>query len=246
MPPQYHARRFTQWMSLFGFVACVAGMPLHAAEVAIDVGHTLAAPGATSARGRDEFSFNRVLAEKVSDAVAEHRLAVRKINFDGNIASLEDRPRAAAGSDFFVAIHHDSVQSRWLEKWKWKGRLLSYSDRYTGFSLFVSRRNPDLATSLRCASAIGARLRRLGFVPALHHADSIAGTPRPFADHENAVYYYDNLIVLYRTTLPALLFEAGIIKHRAEELQLTDPERQALMADGIATGLAACLYVPAD
>ena len=48
----------------------------------------------------------------------------------------------------------------------------------------------------------------------------------------------------YRTTLPAVLFEAGVIKHRAEELVLRDPALQARMADAIATGIAACLYVP--
>ena len=49
--------------------------------------------------------------------------------------------------------------------------------------------------------------------------------------------------MLYRTTLPAVLFEAGVIKHRSEELELRNPERQAHMADAIATGLAACLFV---
>ena len=82
----------------------------------------------------------------------------------------------------------------------------------------------------------------MGFVGASHHADSLAGHPRPYADVDNAVHYYDNLIVLYRTSLPAVLFEAGVIKHREEELALRDPERQARMADAIATGIAACLY----
>ena len=39
-----------------------------------------------------------------------------------------------------------------------------------------------------------------------------------------------------------VLFEAGVIKHREEELALRDPERQARMVDAIATGIAACLY----
>jgi len=39
-----------------------------------------------------------------------------------------------------------------------------------------------------------------------------------------------------------VLFEAGVIKNRDEELALLDADRQALMADGIATGIAACLY----
>ncbi len=213
------------------------------AEVAVDVGHTLAASGAVSARGRSEFFFNQVLAAKVGRALAERGLGVRPINADGRIDSLPARPQAAAGSTFFFSIHHDSVQPHLLSEWEWDGTVQTYSDVHRGFSFFVSRDNPDLATSLRCASAIGSRLRRLGFVAATHHADSLPGKERPYADVANAVHYYDNLVVLYRTTLPAVLFEAGVIKHRAEELELRDPQRQERMADAIATGIAACLSV---
>jgi N-acetylmuramoyl-L-alanine amidase len=227
-------------------LACLAGIvgaSAGAVEVAVDVGHTLAASGAVSARGGTEFDFNRILAARVVEALAERGLGVRPINFDGRIESLEARPREAAGSDLFFSIHHDSVQQKWLEEWAWEGAAHTYSDRYIGFSLFVSRANPDLTTSLRCASAVGARLRRLGFVAATHHADSLASRPRPYADVDNAVHYYDNLVVLYRTSLPAVLFEAGIIKHRAEEMALRDPTLQARMADAVATGIAACLHV---
>ncbi len=214
----------------------------HASEVAVDVGHTLDASGAVSARGRREFDFNRVLAARLGSALAERRLAVRSINADGRIESLVARPQQAAGADFFISIHHDSVQAELLEEWVWNGQKQTFSDRYNGFSLFVSRNSPDLETSLRCASAIGARLRRMGFAPATHHAESLPGRPRPYADAENAVHYYDNLVVLYRTTLPAVLFEAGVIKHRDEELALLEPARQERMADAVATGIAACLY----
>jgi len=196
--------------------AWIAGSAVRAAEVAVDVGHTLAASGAVSARGGKEFDFNRVLAAGVVSALSTRGLGVRPINFDGRIASLEERPRQAAGSNFFISIHHDSVQAELLEEWQWEGTPQTYSDRHSGFSLFVSRDSPDLDTSLRCASAIGARLRRMGFVGATHHADSLPGRSRPYADADNAVYYYDNLIVLYRTTLPAVLFEAGRAGFQAE------------------------------
>ena len=183
-----------------------------------------------------------MLAIGLASALTARGLLVRPINFDARIESLEARPQQASGADFFISIHHDSVQAELLEEWDWPGTTQSYSDHHRGFSVFVSRDNPDPVTSLRCASAIGARLRRMGFVGASHHADSLAGHPRPYADVDNAVHYYDNLIVLYRTSLPAVLFEAGVIKHREEELALRDPERQARMADAIATGIAACLY----
>ena len=91
---------------------------------------------------------------------------------------------------------------------------------------------------MRCASSIGAMLRRAGFEPSPWH-----GRVHLPADAENGVWYYDNLVVLYKTTLPAVLFEAGVIKHRDEELELADPQRQARMADALTTGIAACLFV---
>jgi len=53
--------------------------------VAIDAGHTLAAHGATSARGGREFDFNLMLAKRLSDELDQRQLAVRRINFDGQI-----------------------------------------------------------------------------------------------------------------------------------------------------------------
>ena len=224
------------WLfSLFSLsTAAFATPPL----VAVDVGHSLKDSGATSARGRSEFEFNRIFAEVLAGALRKRDLGVKEINFAGDIGSLAARPAKAAGSDFFIAIHHDSISESYLKTWNWHGEEMTYTDVKRGFGLFVSAQNPDLATSLRCASTIGAVLRRAGFEPTPWH-----GRKHLAADAENGVWYYDNLVVLYRTTLPAVLFEAGVIKHREEELELLDPERQARMADALATGIAACLFV---
>jgi N-acetylmuramoyl-L-alanine amidase len=207
-----------------------------AALVAVDIGHTLAAPGATSARGRTEFDFNRDLAAQVVAALARLQLRTTVVNPDGLIESLAARPAAAPEADFFLSIHHDSVGEHELSQWSWDGATLTYSDRWAGHSLFVSRRNPDVERSLLCASAIGARLQRAGFVPTDKNARR-----RDYADRLHAAHYYDDLVVLYRARQPAVLFEAGVIKHRDEELLLRDARRQALMAGEIATGVAACM-----
>ncbi|KON81485.2 N-acetylmuramoyl-L-alanine amidase [Azoarcus sp. PA01] len=210
--------------------------PGRAPLVAVDIGHTLAAPGATSARGRTEFEFNRDLALQVSAALERLEVRTELVNDDGAIESLAARPAQVAAADFFLSIHHDSVGEWELEHWQPHGETHSYSDRWAGHSLFVSRRNPDLGRSTLCAVAIGARLQRAGFVPTQKN-----GRQREYADRQHAVHFYDNLVVLYRARQPALLFEAGVIKHRDEELLLRDPRRQVLMAGEIATGLAACL-----
>ncbi|CAI07955.1 potential peptidoglycan amidase, C-terminal fragment [Aromatoleum aromaticum EbN1] len=204
--------------------------------VAVDIGHTLAAPGATSARGRAEFEFNRDLALQVSAALERLDVRTELVNAEGTIESLAARPAQVPTADFFLSIHHDSVGESELEYWEWQGETQRYSDRWAGHSLFVSRRNPDLERSVLCAVTIGARLQRAGFVPTEKN-----GRRREYADRQHAVHFYDNLVVLYRARQPAVLFEAGVIKHRDEELLLRDPQRQALMAGEIATGLAACL-----
>ncbi|NMG53836.1 N-acetylmuramoyl-L-alanine amidase [Aromatoleum aromaticum] len=204
--------------------------------IAVDIGHTLAAPGATSARGRTEFEFNRDLALQVSTALERLDVRTELVNGDGAIESLAARPAQVPAADFFLSIHHDSIGERELEYWQADGETYSYSDRWTGHSLFVSRRNPDLGRSVLCAVTIGARLQRAGFVPTQK-----SGRRREYADRQHAVHFYDNLVVLYRARQPAVLFEAGVIKHRDEELLLREPRRQALMAGEIATGIAACL-----
>ena len=206
--------------------------------VAVDVGHGEKDTGAISARGRSEFAFNRDFAGVLATTLRQHELGVKEVNFDGRIGSLQARPQAANGSDFFISIHHDSIGEAWLLPWEWEGQAQTYTEVKRGYGIFVSAQNPDLATSLRCASTIGAMMRRAGFEPSTWHARK----HQP-ADAENGVWYYDNLVVLYRTKLPAVLFEAGVIKHRDEELELRDPERQARMADAVATGIAGCLYV---
>ena len=215
--------------------------PVHAgptvrAEIAVDVGHTLLAPGATSARGRTEFEFNRELAQAVHAALSALGLAVRLINEDGRVSSLQARPQAAAGADLLLSLHHDSVNAFELRSWQWRGQALDFNDDHAGHSLFVSRDNPDTARSILCARVIGARLQRMGFVPT--HKN---GRRRAYADPEHAVHYYDGLAVLRHAHMAAVLFEAGVIKNRDEELLLRDPVRIARMADAIATAVAACV-----
>lgn len=213
-------------------VTAAAGAPL----VAIDIGHTLAAPGAISARGRTELDFNHDLAHDLVRAIEGLGLRTVLVNADGRIESLEARPASVPQADFLISIHHDSTNEGELHDWEWESQPQTYSDRWAGHSMFVSTRNPDLGTSVLCGRTIGARLQRAGFEPTDKNARR-----RSYIDPEHALHQFDNLVVLYRALQPALLFEAGVIKHRDEELLLRDPQRRARMAGEIATGVAACL-----
>ena len=139
--------------------------------VCIDVGHSLARPGAISARGRPEFEFNRELAVVVERTLHAYGFRTRLIAEQSDVTGLTDRTAAAAGADFFLSIHHDSVQPQYLETWTVGGQEQKWSDRFSGYSLFVSRKNPHPKASLACAKAIGEAMMMAGETPSLHHAE---------------------------------------------------------------------------
>jgi N-acetylmuramoyl-L-alanine amidase len=226
--------------ALFPLLLC-AGASAHAATVAIDVGHFIEEPGATSARGRPELDFNRDLAVEIESAARRDGLKTILVGADGFMSRLTQRTAVAAGTGFFLSVHHDSVQPHFLETWEFDRVERLFSDRYSGFSLFVSRKNRSLTRSLACASAIGEALRGAGFSPSLYHADPIPGENKPFADRRNGVHYYDNLIVLKAARTPAVLLEAGVIVNRDEELKLQSEEVRKRIAAAVSDGLHRCL-----
>ncbi|WP_217807128.1 N-acetylmuramoyl-L-alanine amidase family protein [Andreprevotia lacus] len=198
--------------------------------VAVDVGHSHSKSGATSAGGRPEFEFNLALARVVGDALTQDGHEVRLIGADGEMDVLTERTRAAAGADFFLSIHHDSVQPQYLPQ----------AGRFAGYSLFVSRKNVDPAASLACATRVGDALLAAGLKPSLHHAEPIAGENRPLADAQRGIYWFDDLVVLKTATQPALLFEAGVIVNPQQEALLRQPATRTLLAQALATGLHQC------
>jgi N-acetylmuramoyl-L-alanine amidase len=213
----------------------------NAATIAIDVGHYRAEPGATSARGRPELEFNRDLATQIKSALDALGHQTLVIGADGSMQDLWRRPRAAQDAGFFISVHHDSTQARFQSMWTFEGAEQRYSDRFAGFSLFVSRESRTWRHALLCASAIGAALVKAGFKPSLYHADPVVGENRPFADKANGVHFFDYLAVLRHATMPAVLFEAGVIVNRDEEIRMRDDDVRRQIAASVAGGIDACL-----
>jgi len=196
--------------------------------VAVDIGHYPEEPGVISASGRPELEFNRGLAAEVRRSLEAAGFEVRMIDTHPR---LGQRTRQARGANLFLSIHHDSVRERYLSK----------AQRFAGFSLFVSRFNPQPQKSLGCASAIGAELRAAGFTASRYHADPVLGENRPFADEVNGVHFYDNLAVGRSAAMPSVLIEAGVIVNRDEESRMKDPAVQRRLAEAIARGAKECL-----
>jgi N-acetylmuramoyl-L-alanine amidase len=210
-------------------------------RIVLDVGHTAESEGAMSARNVAEFDFNlrltRLIDERLkADGFLETTLLVTK----GKAKPSLFRRVAAANdlqADLFLSIHHDSVPDPLLEDWEFNGKKSHFSDRFSGYSVFVSRDNPDFKTSLRFAELIGKEMSAENLQYAHQYTDPIMGRYRHELLSETGVYRYDELVVLRKTRMPAVLLEAGSIINRDEELKMSSPERQELIANAVATAI---------
>lgn len=208
--------------------ACQPG----AFRVAVDVGHTLALPGAISARGATEYSFNLRLGEAIKQALMKAGFGKTEILITGAAPPLGLVERAARANkmhaDLFLSVHHDSVPDNLLRTWNFEGREYHYNDSYPGYALFVSKDNPDRTGSLMFGRMLGEALQAqgLGYTP--HYIlPLMRHRRRKLVDEAAGVYRYDQLVVLRATRMPAVLLEAGSIVNRREELALADPKRVA-------------------
>src|ERR1700719_1787582 len=135
-------------------------------RVLIDVGHTATSPGANSARGVPEYDFNLKLADVIAQSLQEAGFdkTVRLITSGAKFASLFERARRANNvqADLFISIHHDSVPDNLKEVWQYEGKKSYYSDRFSGYAIFVSNDNADRAPSLAFGHSLGQELQKRG------------------------------------------------------------------------------------
>ena len=207
-------------------------------RVLIDVGHTATSPGADSARGVPEYEFNLKLADVIAQSLREAGFdkTVRLVTSGTRLTSLFQRAASAnhLHADLFLSIHHDSVPDNLKETWQYEGKKNSYSDRFSGYAIFVSNDNADRAGSLAFGHSLGQELQKRGLHYTPHYTLPLMGRYRhELVDPEAGVYRYDHLIVLHSTLMPAVLLEAGSIVNRQEELELATPERRLIVAEAV-------------
>jgi N-acetylmuramoyl-L-alanine amidase len=210
--------------------------------VAIDIGHTPESPGATSARGIPEFAFNMALGREAVEALGKAGFPAHRIIVSGRGKQQLARRVAEANAlspALVISIHHDSVQEKYLQDWQFAGEPRKYADRFSGFSLFVSRANRHFPESLAFAQGLGRSLTAAGLRHSPHHAEKIPGENREILDAEHGVFEFRNLRVLKEMQAPSVLLEAGIIVNRAEELDLASPQRRQLVAAAIVEAVTA-------
>ena len=213
-------------------VSLLCAASCHAAWIVVDAGHTPAHPGATGASGRVEHLYNLDLSKAVTDNLQQAGERVTRTGADGREIALAERPNTEPKADFFISVHHDSIQQAWIDA----GRR----SEFKGYAIFVSELNPHYEQSLACARAIGERLLAAGEAPSLYHATPIKGENRPLVDKRLGIHRFDDLVVLKTAPMPAVLVEAGVIVNPDEEPRLANPATIAKLADAISKGAVDC------
>jgi N-acetylmuramoyl-L-alanine amidase len=207
-------------------------------RVLIDVGHTATSPGADSARGVHEYEFNLKLADIIVQSLrgAGFEKTVRLVTSGRRFTSLFKRVASAnhLHVDLFLSIHHDSVPDNLKERWEYEGKKNYYSDRFSGYAIFVSNDNAAHADSLAFGRSLGQELQKRGLHYTPHYTFPVMGRYRhQLVDPEAGVYRYDHLRVPHSALMPAVLLEAGSIVNRQEELELATPERRKIVAEAV-------------
>jgi len=221
--------------------AGAAGDTLHAEPVIIiDAGHTHKAPGAMSITGKHEVEYNDNLALKLAYALTDAGFVPILTRKPSQEVKLEDRAAIASSHKALamLSIHHDSAQLSHLEPLKHNG-IKTYRTRtpISGYSIFVSKKNPQFDRSFIFAKLLGQELLKLERKPSLHHAEPIHGEGRPLLDADLGIYQYDDLIVLKKSKIPAILLEVGVIVDQLDEAYVSNSENQEAIIRAIVASI---------
>ncbi|WP_197467135.1 N-acetylmuramoyl-L-alanine amidase family protein [Collimonas arenae] len=208
--------------------------------VVIDAGHTKSHPGALGAEGVYEVEYNDNLVAQLVKPLAEVGVKVILTKQPGEEISLERRAEIANidRANLFLSIHHDSAQPVYLNQTTFNN-LPAYKTKQpiAGFSIFISTKNPQFKKSEEFAELLGAELLKLGRKPTLHHAEKIAGENRLLLNPTLGIYQFDDLIVLKKTSVPAVLLEVGVIVDEADEKYVSDKDNQQHIVHAIVNAI---------
>ena len=204
--------------------------------VVVDPGHTPTQAGALGVAGIHEVTYNDAFSAKLAKALQAAGVKVVLTRAAAEDISLGGRAELANAlpADLFLAVHHDSAQLKYLTKIEVNGAPAYQTIvPIAGYSIFVSKLNPKFEQSQQFAKLLGQALRALGRPPTLHHAEPIAGEGRELLEPSLGIYKFDELLVLRKTTVPAVLLEVGVIVDAADERYVSDNAKQEAIVQAI-------------
>lgn len=187
---------------------------VYAFDLALDIGHTPLKAGATSSQCVNEYQYNKSLGSYIEAELPKQNSNIKIFTNNTQEVSFTQRYKLSENKDLFISLHHDSVQEIYIKKTQ---DGCPSSGHASGYSLFISRKNPYFKESLSYAQKFATALKEQGLKPSLHHAEKIKGENRELLDPTLGIYVFDDLKVLKNTQSPAILFEAGVLVNPIDE-----------------------------
>jgi N-acetylmuramoyl-L-alanine amidase len=215
--------------------------------ILLDPGHTPNQQGALGAAGIHEVAYNDRFAARLAAALRAAGFETALTRQPGQSLGLAERAALAdkIKRRLFLSLHHDSAQLAFLEKVQSShGEAYRTTRPIRGYSIFVSRANPAFADSLRFAELLGESLLNLGRAPTLHHAEDVPGERRELLDSRLGIYRFDELAVLGRNSVPAVLLEVGVIVDPVDEAYVSNPANQDALCRAIVGAVRAYAAQP--
>jgi N-acetylmuramoyl-L-alanine amidase len=183
----------------------------YCSDIFIDIGHNKNNYGTTSSTCVGEFEYNKELAKYIQENTKLKINLSRNVNND--LIDFKERYENSKHGNIFISIHHDSVQEYDLLK----DMKCFTTNKASGFSILISKKNKDYDKSYLFAKLLGDALLKEGFKVNTYHNSDIKGENKVFINKELGIYEYDDLAVLKNTFSPSILLEAGVISNPEEE-----------------------------
>ena len=213
--------------------------PVH--TVVIDPGHGGRDPGAIGVGGAKEKVITLKIAKALGAKLEKRGFDVRYTRADDRTISLEERTAIAeaARADLFLSIHANSARRRSLQ-----GIETYYLDKnHERHSLRVAARENGISRDqIDDLQRTLARLRVSELSTYSHHlanlvqTELVGGLPSRYRVNDLGVKK-GPFYVLFLSSMPAALVEAGFLTNRAEASRLRDQAYLEAMAEQIAVGL---------
>ncbi|MYM92760.1 N-acetylmuramoyl-L-alanine amidase family protein [Duganella vulcania] len=213
--------------------------------VVIDVTQSKTRPGTTSAYGETEWDFNRVVGADLDAALRARGFATRVVIADANSRaelSIVDRMKQFAGASLVVSVAGDSMPGHYYKYWNASGRRTAYVDRFSGYSVSVSK-VAQSEDSLLCGVAIASALRLSGYRSSDHRPELVVvgDHAAAIADADGPVFFDESYSPLKLASVPIVLLEAGVLQNPDDETLLRQVPYRKAMLDKVAAGIVGCL-----
>ena len=212
--------------------------------ILLDPGHNPPKGGAISIRGTYEFEYNDRFAAMLMQALQKAAFQVELTRQPAQSISLQERVALTnrLKPALFLSLHHDSAQPDYLDRFSGNGiTAWRTKKKIAGYSIFVSQENALFGQSWLFAQQLGKFLSELGRAFSLHHAEPIPGENRVLLDEKLGIYRFDELAVLRKAEVPAVLLEVGVIVDPDDEAYVSDQKNQERMVHAIVNAISMTL-----